>query len=101
MSATEYAGGVLRKQWDDATRTFTEYNALEAADPDVVLVIGSVNDGASTASVVEQAASDYYAALDPRPVIVVGVEPLFDAGDPMGRPLTHLMTGIEGGPEWV
>jgi lysophospholipase L1-like esterase len=56
--------------------------ALEAANPDVVLVVGSVNDGAATPSVVEQAATDYYAALAPRPVIVVGVEPLFDAGDP-------------------
>lgn len=56
--------------------------ALEAADPDVVMVVGSVNDGAATPSVVEQAATDYYAALAPRPVIVVGVEPLFDAGDP-------------------
>ena len=56
--------------------------ALEAADPDVVMVVGSVNDGAATPSAVEQAATDYYAALAPRPVIVVGVEPLFNAGDP-------------------
>lgn len=56
--------------------------ALEAADPDVVLVVGSVNDGGAAPAVVEQAAADYYAALAPRPVIVVGVEPLFDAGDP-------------------
>lgn len=51
--------------------------ALEAADPDVVLVVGSGNDVA-TPSVVEQAAADYYAALAPRPVIVVGVQPLYD-----------------------
>ena len=56
--------------------------ALEAADPDVVLVVGSVNDGAATPGDLQQAALDYYAALEPRPVIVVGVEPLFDAGDP-------------------
>ena len=43
---------------------------------------GSVNDGAATPGDLQQAALDYYAALEPRPVIVVGVEPLFDAGDP-------------------
>ena len=55
--------------------------ALEAADPDVVLVVGSGNDVA-TPSVVKQAAADYYAALAPRPVIVVGVQPLYDEGHP-------------------
>lgn len=73
------SSGDLTKQVYGGTNRLA---ALEAADPDVVLVVGSVNDGAATPSVAEQAASDYYAALDPRPVIVVGVEPLFDAGDP-------------------
>lgn len=73
------SSGDLSKQVYGGTNRLA---ALEAADPDVVLVVGSVNDGAATPSVVEQAAADYYAALAPRPVIVVGVEPLFDAGDP-------------------
>ncbi|WP_292834852.1 hypothetical protein [Microbacterium sp.] len=56
--------------------------ALEAQDPDVVLVIGSVNDGAAATAVVKSAAAAYYEALAPRPVIVAGVEPVYAADDP-------------------
>lgn len=56
--------------------------ALEASNPDVVLVVGSVNDGAASAAAVKAAALAYYANLAPLPVVVVGVEPLYDASDP-------------------
>lgn len=57
-------------------------SALIASNPDVVVVIGSVNDGAASAAAVKAAALAYYADLAPLPVIVVGVEPLYDADDP-------------------
>lgn len=56
--------------------------ALDLLDPDVVIVVGSVNDGGASPAAVRQAASDYYAALAPRPVIVIGVQPLSSSGDP-------------------
>lgn len=56
--------------------------ALKASNPDVVLVVGSVNDGSATPAQVKSAALAYYADLAPISVVVVGVEPLYNAGDP-------------------
>ncbi len=57
-------------------------NALNALDPDIVIVVGSVNDGGASPVAVQQAAADYYAALAPRQIIVLGVEPLHDPNNP-------------------
>ena len=56
--------------------------ALRAAGVDVLLVGGSVNDGATDPAVVKAAAKRFYADAAPLPVIVAGVEPLTLPTDP-------------------
>ena len=76
---TNNAGAVGGKQvYGGASRIA----ALEAFNPDAVMVVGSVNDGAATPTALKSAALSFYAELSPLPVIVVGVEPLYDADDP-------------------
>lgn len=56
--------------------------AIAGAELDALIVVGSVNDGGSTPVATKAAALAFYAAVSPLPVIVVGVEPLYDAADP-------------------
>ena len=56
--------------------------AIAGAELDALIVVGSVNDGGSTPAATKAAALAFYAAVSPLPVIVVGVEPLYDAADP-------------------
>ena len=56
--------------------------AIAGAELDALIVVGSVNDGGSTPAATKAAALAFYAAVSPLPVIVVGVEPLYNAADP-------------------
>lgn len=56
--------------------------AIAGAELDALIVVGSINDGGSTPAATKAAALAFYAAVSPLPVIVVGVEPLYDAADP-------------------
>jgi lysophospholipase L1-like esterase len=56
--------------------------AIAGAELDALIVVGSVNDSGSTPVATKAAALAFYAAVSPLPVIVVGVEPLYDAADP-------------------
>lgn len=56
--------------------------AIAAFEPDIIIIIGSVNDGAATPAAVHAAATALYAALAPTPLVVLGVQPLGLTGDP-------------------
>lgn len=73
--------------------------AVTAGNPDMILVLGSVNDGSASPAQVKDAAAALYAAHESTPMVVLGVEPLYDPNDPTLQNWNAINTAIREAAE--